>query len=78
MGVKFKCPKCKVTVDRIDDRVEISSERIQNSDDLNCDPKITTEDKIELWWCCFCGTYFRAYYKLIKIVPLEECKKIIE
>ena len=28
--------------------------------------------KIELWYCCFCGQYYRAYYDLKKITPLIE------
>lgn len=70
--VNFECPHCHDEGDLIDERWLFRSERIQSSDALNIDPISNIEGKMELWYCCFCGKYFRAYYKLSKITKLEE------
>lgn len=71
--IEFKCPNCSDECpEKIDNRF-ITSERVQNSDDLNADPATEEiEGRIELWYCCICGQYFRVYYKLDKITPLTE------
>ena len=70
----FGCPNCDGSVEKIDDRF-FSSERIQGSDALNADPLANICNKIELWYCCFCGGYFKVYYKLEKIIGLKETEK---
>ena len=69
----FKCPNpdCDGSVEKNDDRY-FDSERVQGEDDLNADPLTSITRKIELWYCCFCGQYFRVYYKLKHIVLLQE------
>lgn len=67
----FECPNCDGSVEKIDDK-SFNRERIQGSDALNADPLTNITNKIELWYCCFCGEYFRVYYKLEKINPLKE------
>ena len=71
--MNFECPNpnCDGSVEKIDDRF-FNSERIQGSDALNADPMANIQTKIELWYCCFCGRYFRAYYRLEKILLLTE------
>jgi len=71
--VEFKCPNpdCDGSVEKIDDRY-FDSERVQGSDDLNADPLTGITQLIELWYCCFCGQYFRVYYKLEHITLLAE------
>ena len=70
--IEFICPHCNDKTDKkIDERL-FSKERIQNSDDLNADSKSNLKNKIELWYCVWCGKYFRAYYKLEKLTKLNE------
>jgi hypothetical protein len=69
----FDCPNsaCNGSVEKIDGRY-FNSEQVQGSDDLNMDPLADITKLIELWYCCFCGQYFRAYYKLEHITRLTE------
>jgi hypothetical protein len=60
-----------MSIDKEDSRL-FSAERVMGSDELNADPLNKADTLIELWWCCFCGSYFRVYYKLEKIVSLVE------
>jgi len=70
--MSFECPNCHgIGVEKIDDRF-FSQERIQGSDDLNADPLSDIRTLVELWYCCFCGRYFRVYYRLEKITSLSE------
>ena len=69
--INFTCPHCGGSVEKIDDRW-FSYERVQSSDDLNADPLQDLRSKIELWYCCFCGKYFRVYYTINRISRLEE------
>ena len=70
----FACPHCDSPgLDKEDTRF-FSEERIQGSDNLNADPLSNITTKVELWYCCFCGKYFRVYYTLDKITKLEENK----
>ena len=71
--MEFNCPNpdCDGSVEKNDDRY-FDSERVQGEDDLNADPLTSITQKIELWYCCFCGQYFRVYYKLEHIVLLKE------
>lgn len=72
--MEFKCPNKECdhgSVEKVDDRF-FDSERIMSSDALNADPLSSIERKIELWYCCFCGCYFKAHYKLDKITMLSE------
>lgn len=71
----FACPHCDSPgLDKEDTRF-FSEERIQGSDDLNADPLSNITTKIELWYCCFCGQYFKVYYTLDRITKLEEKQK---
>jgi len=69
--MNFECPKCAGSIEKIDDRFFLN-ERVQSSDDLNADPLSSITKKIELWFCCHCGGYFRAYYSLVEIKALVE------
>ena len=70
--IAFKCPNCGEGIGKEDKIDEIYSERIQSSDDLDGDPKASIGNKVELWYCLWCGRYFRAYYKLERITKLVE------
>ena len=70
----FACPHCgSPGLDKEDTRF-FSEERIQGSDNLNADPLSNIKTKVELWYCCFCGQYFRVYYTLDRITKMEENK----
>ena len=70
----FACPHCDSPgLDKEDTRL-FSEEWIQGSDNLNADPLSNITTQVELWYCCFCGKYFRVYYTLDKITKLEENK----
>ncbi len=73
MNTDFKCPHCGDEGEKVDDRY-FQSERIQGDDNLNADPLSRIYNKIELWYCLWCGNYFRAYFKLEKITKLGEEK----
>lgn len=73
--ITFGCPHCGDSLheDAIEDtRFLKPLYRIQNSDDLNADPKNTIDRHVDLWYCPWCGKYFRAYYRLEKISLLHE------
>ena len=70
--IEFICPHCNDKTDEKIDERSFSKERIQNSDDLNADLKSNLRNKVELWYCVWCGKYFRAYYKLEKLTKLNE------
>ena len=78
IGTEFECPYCKDNIDTFygkkDERYGpfFDLEKVQSERDLSADPKSTLKDKIELWYCLWCGKYFRAYYKLEKLTLLEE------
>ena len=73
--MNLNCPRClqhyndRIEIETVDKQHEIK--RIQDSDDLNADPK-ADDHLIELWYCAWCGHYFRAYYELVKIIELKE------
>lgn len=68
-GVVFTCPNCTNhlreddTIDKIYTKVQ-ASEQMYNNDDI--------DQLVELWYCFWCGHYFRAYYRLEKITSLKE------
>jgi len=68
---EFRCPTCDNGIDKVDSR-RFTSERVKGCDDLNADPLSDMNTLIELWYCCWCGNYFRVYYTLDKITPLSE------
>ena len=75
--MNFECPHCfngsiKIETGQQLDNRYFSCERIQCADDLNSDPLSSITKKIELWFCCHCGGYFRAYYSLVEIKALVE------
>lgn len=72
--IYFSCPHCeeKHDDDSVIDIQYFSSERIQDSDDLNADPTDNIDTLMQLWYCLWCGQYFRVYYKLDKITKLKE------
>ena len=76
--MSFRCPNpdCNGSVEKIDDRY-FDSERVQNCDHLNADPLTSITQKIELWYCYFCGQYFRAYYKLEHLTLLTETQAAV-
>ncbi len=69
--MNFECPKCKGSMENEDIR-SFDKERIQCGDDLNGDPLSRIDTRIELWYCCSCGSYFRVYFKLERITALTE------
>jgi hypothetical protein len=69
----FNCPHCEESLDKeanID--VRFDHERIQGSDDTNADPRSEIDTRIELWYCLWCGKYFRVYYTISLITKLME------
>ena len=70
--MNFSCPNCKGSSLNKEDDKFFSASRIQGSDALNADPLSNITTKIELWYCCFCGKYFKVYYTLNKINWLDE------
>ena len=73
--MNFQCPnpECNGEIDKVDERM-FDTERIMGSDDLNADPMSDINTKVELWYCCYCGYYFKVYYKLDKITLLNEAQ----
>ena len=72
--MNFGCPNCSMSyINKADDRyLKFDEERVMGSDALNADPLTNISTKIELWYCCHCGIYFRVYYQLNKITKLIE------
>ena len=77
--MEFKCPNpdCNGSVEKANEK-HFSYERVQGCDDLNADPLTSIIQNIELWYCCFCGQYFRAYYKLEHVALLKEVTDVPE
>jgi hypothetical protein len=68
---RFTCPcsGCPGEVRKVDDRYTgFGAIRVQS--ELSFDPFVAPGEKAELWYCCSCAGYFRAYYRLDRVEAL--------